>query len=1010
MGILDQYEAYYLKYRTIYGEQIAVLFQVGTFHQLYGVDNETEQTCNLTELANLLNIKETRVNTSILENSRSNPQLAGFNSVSLDSNVDRLVSYGYTVIVINQTGVVNKDGEMTREVAYIQSPATIIDMNAARDPFLVSVYIKQEFNRKMSRSYDYIGMAALDITTGQSFFYETSASPCDPDLAMDNLKRFLQTFSPVEAVINAEDDVKGGGGDPSPETIESWGFRLCNERTVQGQGLKPTAYYNKDPLENITSVGFQEKILTDLLNIPDPLVSLNISCQPMATKALIYLLKFCADHNTALLTAINKPQPWGTGSHLVLDTRSIIQLGILESYYDQLRTDSVVNHLSKWTVTSVGRRTLRHRLLNCITCPVELQSRYDEISRMGSLKTVKPDTISITSKSTEIELPLYDVIFQGLKGIKDLDRMHRKLALGTLSPAEFYTLDTNYQQLVKLFTSDPHPTELDLLQAFRKEYISILNLEECGKCTVTEHIRNSIFVPGHVPQIDQIALEISRCDKIRQEAIKAMSDLVAKGSGCCKYKDGGLTAVTGTGCWVTFTKPQYTKFDVAFPKAGLKISNGAESVIITRDSLSVDTRNKSNIKIEVTLLDELLKKQDDAIVKLRALSISEYNNLLFKLKEQILTLDQVANCVGIMDVNQAMARVSEKYGYCKPVIGTSVDKTSFLNVVHLRHPLVERRCTYIPHDLEIKGSGGMLLYGVNQSGKSCTMKSVGIAVVMAQAGFYVPAKSFEFYPYKNLMTRIIGNDNIDNGLSSYAVEMMELRSILTRACSNTLVLGDEVCHGTESASAVSLVAASLIHLDKVKSSFIFATHLHELSQMEEVANIRQFHITVQFAPDGRIVYDRQFKPGSGTGLYGIEVARHLRLPGDVVHDAVKLRNKYFPNSAVPVAPVISKYNTACYISKCGIKDCQSKDKNIHEHHIRYQSEASDGLIDGYLDVNNKDNLIGLCEEHHNEVHHGNSKGEQLIIFSKDKYEYRRMLKSLERKLDIPGDLRSPLTP
>jgi DNA mismatch repair protein MutS len=1005
MGILDQYELYYNKYRAVYGDRIAVLFQVGTFHQLYGIDNDTEQSCNLSELANLLNIKETRVNTSILENSRANPQLAGFNSVALDSNVDRLVGFGYTVIVINQTGSVNKDGEMTRDVAYIQSPSTTIDMNAVRDPYLVSIYLKQEINKSMARSYDYIGMAAMDITTGQSFFYETSASPCDPDLAMDNLKRFLQTFSPVEAIVNAED-----GYNLQTETVESWGFRLCNEHE-HGHGgqhlnLKPTAYVSTNVEE--TSIAYQEKILTDLLNIPDPLVSLNITSLPMATKALIHLLKFCADHNTALLKAIGKPKPWGTGSHLVLDTRSIIQLGILESYYDQLRTDSVVNHLSKWTVTSVGRRTLRHRLLNCITCPLTLQARYDEVSRMYEILTVKPETVPIIHNLTFQDLPLHEVVYRGLKGIKDLDRMHRKLALGTLSPAEFYTLDINYRQLCTLFTLDPHPEELTLLTDFMKLYESVLDMQECGRCTVTEHIRNSIFVKGYNTDIDSISDEIVKCEQIRQEAIKLMSDLVAKGSGCCKYKDGGLTAVAGTGCWVTLTKPQFTKFDSAFPKEGLKVQSQdlkIKPIIITRDSLSVDTRNKSNIKIEVTLLDDLLRNQDNATGRLRSLSIAEYDRLLGKLKEYIPILDKIANCTGIMDLNQAIARVSLKYGYCKPEIASASVNESFLNVQQLRHPLVERRCTYIPHDIDLGSKeGGMLLYGVNQSGKSCTMKSVGIAVVMAQAGFFVPAKSFSYYPYKNLMTRIIGNDNIDNGLSSYAVEMMELRSILTRACNHTLVLGDEVCHGTESASAVSLVAASLMHLDKTRSSFIFATHLHELSQMEEVAHIRQFHITVQFAPDGRIIYDRQFKPGSGKGLYGIEVARHLRLPGDVIHDAVKIRNKYFPNSAVPPEPTVSKYNTSCFISKCEIRECRNK--AVHTHHIRYQSEAINGLVDGYLDINHKDNLIGLCEQHHDEVHHGNKEGMQLIIFNRERYEYRRILRSLDRKIEIPTNLKA----
>jgi DNA mismatch repair protein MutS len=349
-----------------------------------------------------------------------------------------------------------------------------------------------------------------------------------------------------------------------------------------------------------------------------------------------------------------------------------------------------------------------------------------------------------------------------------------------------------------------------------------------------------------------------------------------------------------------------------------------------------------------------------------------------------------------MDVHQAIARISRKYGYCRPVIQEGAGGASWLNVEGLRHPLVERKCAYVPHDVHLDG---FLLYGVNQSGKSCTMKSIGIAIVMAQAGFYVPAKSMRYYPYSNLMTRIIGNDNIDYGLSSYAVEMMELRSILTRANSRTLVLGDEVCHGTESASAVSLVAASLIHLNRVKSSFVFATHLHELSQMPEVSHIRQFHITVQFSSDGRIIYDRQIKEGSGTGLYGIEVAKHLRLPQEVLHDAFMIRNKYFPNTEIPPVPVPSKYNTERYVSKCEIAGCVNPAD--HTHHIRYQSEATLGLIDGFKDINQKENLIGLCEKHHTEVHHGTADGkEQLVIFSRLKYEYRRMLHSLNRKIEI----------
>jgi DNA mismatch repair protein MutS len=519
-------------------------------------------------------------------------------------------------------------------------------------------------------------------------------------------------------------------------------------------------------------------------------------------------------------------------------------------------------------------------------------------------------------------------------------------------------------------------------------------MEACGKCTVTEQMTDSIFQPGCFPEIDKLSEEIRECEETRNEALQQLSDVVAKGSNCCKYKDGGITS--DGHCWVTFTKPQYAKFNQQFPATGLPI----KQYIITKDSMTVDTRNKSNIKIEITLLDQLVHRQESLVSRLRALSIKEFKDLLIKFQTFGRDLDSIANAIGLMDVYQAVATVSRKYGYCRPEICAVSSGESWLNIKQLRHPLVERKNEFVPHDVRLDG---MLLYGVNQSGKSCTMKSIGIAVVLAQAGFYVPAKSMEFYPYSNLMTRIIGNDSIDYGLSSYAVEMMELRSILTRANSKTLVLGDEVCHGTESASAVSLVAASLMHLNKSRSSFVFATHLHELSQMPELEHIRQFHITVKFSPDGRIIYDRQIKEGSGTGLYGIEVAKHLRLPTQVLHDAFMIRNKYFFNSQAPATPVPSKYNRDKFVSKCEIRGCENKAE--HTHHIRYQCEASaDGLIDGHIDVNHKDNLIGLCEKHHEDVHHG-SDDKQLVIFSRVQYEYRRLLRSLQCEIQIPTDLK-----
>ena len=131
--------------------------------------------------------------------------------------------------------------------------------------------------------------------------------------------------------------------------------------------------------------------------------------------------------------------------------------------------------------------------------------------------------------------------------------------------------------------------------------------------------------------------------------------------------------------------------------------------------------------------------------------------------------------------------------------------------------------------LGINKQNGILLYGVNAVGKSSLMKSIGIAVIMAQSGFFVAAKEFTYSPYKHIFTRISNNDNIFKGQSTFAVEMSELRSILIRADKYSLILGDELCCGTETTSALSLVTAGVLRLCEKNANFIFATHLHKLS-------------------------------------------------------------------------------------------------------------------------------------------------------------------------------------
>jgi DNA mismatch repair protein MutS len=978
MGRLEDYEKYYLEYSKKYGSKVAVLYQFGKFHEIYGVDNDQEKIANVLELAEILGIKDTRVSKKILENNRDNPQMAGFNSVNLDERVDKLVNYGYTVVVVNQ---IPGTDPVRREVAYIQSPSMSTSDGTCgsgrHDPYLVSIYYDRSFNKACQRYYNYIGMAAMDATTGEGCYYESNSSPSDPTMAEDDLTRFLQTFNPVEVVLNygSKYDNKDDDNMDRKDLINQWGFRdKCDDNI----GLKPTVFVDTASKSKVNNLSFQEEFLSGFftdhgfLNVLEYLDLVNYDA---ARIAYVYLLDFCSNHNVKLLNGLMRPKAWGTGQTMILDTSSIIQLNITDSYYD--RQESLVSFLSKYTKTAMGRRLLKDRLLNPITNITQLQQRYQSI------------------EYTLLQTQEFD-----LSKIKDLDRLHRKMALGILTPAELYTLNQSYNICTALgvgMEGIEDPLYQNICKAFtqipkiQNIYLDIIDIEEAGKCNIIEQMSDSIFKLGWDEGIDRISADIRKCNRTRDIICQHLSDIIVKGSSYCVYKKD----LTGTDCYCSLTKAQFKKFQTNFPKSGLIVrADDIEHKIVWSD-MNIDERNKSNVKFTLTVLTELIDNHNTYLEQLRKHSIKSYEE---HLKHIIATVNKeimdVSRLVGELDLVVAMAKVSTLHGYCKPEVNESTD--SYLQATRLRHPLVERKHMYIPQNINLGQAEqcGMLLYGVNQTGKSCTMKSVGVATIMAQAGMYVPAESFKYSPYTLLTTRILGNDSIDRGLSTFAVEMIELRSILTRCNNKSLNLGDEVCHGTESASAVAIVASAIMHMSKVKANFIFATHLHELSKIEEVVelnNVKHYHLTVDFDGD-KIIYNRFMKEGSGLGLYGIEVAKHLKLPKNVLDNAYAIRNKYFNNVSTLEVMKYSRYNSKVIVSRCKIHDCTSKAD--HTHHIRHQVEGE--IIDG-CHMNNQDNLVPLCKYHHNMVH--GTEDKLLVIFGYHQdgsldYRYRKKIKSL----------------
>ena len=255
------------------------------------------------------------------------------------------------------------------------------------------------------------------------------------------------------------------------------------------------------------------------------------------------------------------------------------------------------------------------------------------------------------------------------------------------------------------------------------------------------------------------------------------------------------------------------------------------------------------------------------------------------------------------------------------------------------------------------------------------MKSVGLAVIMAQAGLYVPATRMDLRAYRHLFTRITKHDDIFNGLSSFQVEMLEIGNIVRRCTPDSLVIGDELCSGTETTSAVAIVGASVGEIVARKAHFLFATHLHELRHIPDIAtndSVRCVHMHVDVDSEGVMTYRRKLVAGSGPDTYGIEACAGFGLPRNFLRNARRYRHLLTPSGRSGASTLQqSSYNSTVICgraNRCSVPGCE--DTADETHHLVHQTaaDAATGAIGDGRNVHSRSNLMPLCRTHHALMH------------------------------------------
>jgi DNA mismatch repair protein MutS len=965
MGLFDDYEQYLIKYHAIYGQKTIVLYQNGAFYEVYGIDNEKEKIGAVKQVSDMLNIQMTRRNKSVLDNDRSNLLMAGFPLNQLDRYVTILTEdNGYVVVVVEQ---ITPPPNPQRGVTNIISPGTNLKyLSHPNGNYLVSIYIEKE-GRKVSQikpiNLYTIGLTAIDVSTGQSIVYEVGNLLDDEKKAFDETYRFIQTVQPKEIIINTR------------------GLEMSQEQLVAmfdvGQSLIH-CHLNQVPVDYY-KISYQNEFLGKIFKntgMLKPIEYVNLETHPTVVIAYLTLLDFCYQQADTILNQIEVPTVWNHINHMILDNNCISQLNLISTTSTQ-KISSVFN-LIDHTNTAMGKRLLKEKLLLPLIDPQQINNRYDCVDYF--LQELKDPINEIKHLKGQDKYYLFQLYESQLKRIVDLERLHRKICLILLQPSEFNQLHTSYLAVIELLkivaptvssttdtTTVPYqltpqqlvpPTLLHDLNQYIQQYMAVLNIEEASKYNIN-NVTGSFFRRGYRQQIDQLQDQIDRDEGYFQQLATTISNIITP-------SDKSVVSYQHTediGYHLELTATRYATFDAKSQKS-CPIDKSTLKVIHNRSGKTVKITSSEMKKISDQLIEtkEVLLKQVVEVYK-------EFLNQLYQQHQGL--MKQVVIFVSNLDVFVNSAKISVIYNYCRPTVVSG--DTSTVQTTQLRHPLIERiqeTCQYVPQDLAFNSSqNGILLFGVNCSGKSSLMKAIGIAVIMAQAGLYVPAKQMTYTPYHCVMTRIVGNDNLFKGLSSFSVEMGELRGIIKRANQFSLVLGDEICHGTETISAVSLVASAIITLSNSRCDFMFATHLHQLSQIERIttlSNVKMYHLKVKFdANTGDLIYDRRLEEGPGHPIYGLEVAKAMDLDREFIELANEIRKEIMEINTF-VATKKSKYNQQLYINQCGIPDCPNSAEATH--HIQFQSHADDhGFID-HIPINHKSNLVPLCRQCHDMIH------------------------------------------
>ena len=457
-----------------------------------------------------------------------------------------------------------------------------------------------------------------------------------------------------------------------------------------------------------------------------------------------------------------------------------------------------------------------------------------------------------------------------LKGVYDLERLTGRIAFGNVNARELLQLAHSLQAVPSILSSLKE-SDSAILQKFASEIDPLNGIADLISSTI----------------VDQPPVLTTEGGLIRNNVDQQLD----------RYRD----AMNNGKKWLTEmeqTERQKTGIDnlkVGYNKVFgyyIQVTNSNKNKV----PLDRYTRKQTLTNAERYITPEL-KEHENLILEAQTKSTDLEYELFVKLREEvkkyISALQKLAGQIAALDVFCSFAQVAEENNYCRPKFHTS---NQDVKVVLGRHPVVEKVMkdgSYIPNDVRLDQDTDIyLITGPNMSGKSTYMRQMALIAVMAQVGSFVPADSAELPIFDQIFTRIGAADDLISGQSTFMVEMTEANEALQNATKRSLVLFDEIGRGTATYDGMALAGAIVQYLhDEVGAKVLFATHFHELTDLEQtLPRLKNIHVGAT-EENGKLIFLHKILPGPADQSYGIHVAQLAGLPRKVLRKATKLLNR-----------------------------------------------------------------------------------------------------------------------